>query len=137
MALDVFLFAEEPLNVRFTADCCDGKVEFPYQFASLMENRVYGLVDSSWFSPLASTIQKSAIVALSEGKAMKSVVKASRCTILATCHSAPTMFTQKASTDESAWPYYQVPTTRNIEIDALGTAWICVFSMTSREPHCE
>jgi hypothetical protein len=47
MALYVFLFAQEPLNVRFTADCCDREMGRSCKFTRLMENRVYDLVDSS------------------------------------------------------------------------------------------
>jgi hypothetical protein len=44
MVLDVLLFAQELLNVRFTLDCCDGEVELSCQFAHLIENQVYDLV---------------------------------------------------------------------------------------------
>jgi hypothetical protein len=82
-----------------------------------VENRIYDLVDSSWFSPLAFVIRKSAIIILSDGKTIGSAVKVSRCAILAACHGGSTKFTQKGSTDENASPYCQVPTPRNVEID--------------------
>jgi hypothetical protein len=137
MALDAFLFAQGPLNVRFIAECCDEEDEPFCQFARVMENRVYDLVDSTCFSPLAFLIQKSATVILDKGGAMRSVVQGSHCTIFATCHGASTKFTQKVSTDENAPPYCQVPTLRNVEIDKHGTAWIVSFSMTSRRPCSE
>jgi hypothetical protein len=107
MALNVLLFAQEPLKVRFTADCRDGKIKFSCQFPPFVENRVEDLVDSNWFSSLAFVIRKSAIVILSEGKTMSSVVKVSRCTILATCQGAFAKFTERVSIDESALPYCQ------------------------------
>jgi hypothetical protein len=65
MALDVLLLAQDPLSVRFSADCCDEEVELCSQFAHHMENRACDLVDCSWFWPLAIVIRKSAIVILS------------------------------------------------------------------------
>jgi hypothetical protein len=38
MALDVLWFAQESLNIGFTADCCDGEVELSSQFVHLMKN---------------------------------------------------------------------------------------------------
>jgi hypothetical protein len=124
------------ISERFRVDCCDGEVKLSWQFARLIENRMYDLVDRSRFSPLAFVIRKPAFIILSEGKAMKLVVKVSRCMILATCHGASTKFTQKVSIDENASPCYQIPTPRNTEIDERAAAWI-VFSMTSRWPCCE
>jgi hypothetical protein len=92
------------ISESFHANCCDGKVEFSYQFARFMESQMYDLVDSGRSSPLVFVIWKSAIVILSDGTVMTSVVKVSPCTILATCHGAPRKFTQKVSIGESASP---------------------------------
>jgi hypothetical protein len=43
----------------------------------------------------------------------------------------------KVFTDESALPYCQVPTPRNVGIEECGTAWIAIFSTMSRGPYCE
>jgi hypothetical protein len=120
MALDGLLFAQEPLNVSLSADRCDGEIKLSCQFARLMESRVYGLIDSSRFSPLGFVIPKYAIAILSEGNAMRSVIKMRSCTILVVCHGASTKFNQKVLTGESASPCSQVSTPRNVEIDERG-----------------
>jgi hypothetical protein len=47
MALDIILFSQETLNIRFTADCRDGEVDISSQVARLVENRVDDLADRS------------------------------------------------------------------------------------------
>jgi hypothetical protein len=73
---------KQKLNVvpeHFPVYCCGREVEFSRQFARLMQNQVHDLVDSSCFSPLEFVIRKSAVLILSQGKAMNYVVKVNRC----------------------------------------------------------